>query len=36
MRDYYGAWVSRLLADGRYRPGIYTHKFSASVICADD
>lgn len=35
MRDYYKAWVSRVLADGRYRPGIYAHKFNADLIYRD-
>jgi hypothetical protein len=35
MRDYYRAWVSRVLLDGRYRPGIYAHKHNAEQIYAD-
>ena len=35
MRDYYRTWVAHLLADGRYRPGIYTHKHNAAEIYAD-
>lgn len=35
MRDYYKAWVSRILADGRYQPGIYAHKFNADLIYRD-
>lgn len=35
MRAYYGAWVSRMLEDGRYLPGIYAHKHNAEVIHAD-
>ena len=29
MRDYYRAWASRMLANGKYKPGIYTHQFNA-------
>jgi nucleotide-binding universal stress UspA family protein len=35
MRDYYRAWVARMLADGKYTPGIYTHEHNASEIFAD-
>jgi hypothetical protein len=35
MRDYYKAWVRTVLADGRYRPGIYVHTFNASVVHDD-
>jgi hypothetical protein len=35
MRDYYGAWVRAMLADGRYRPGIYVHSYNAEVVHAD-
>ena len=35
MRDYYKAWVRTLLADGRYRPGIYVHTFNANVVYSD-
>ena len=35
MRDYYRAWTARLLADGRYTPGFYTHKANAASIYAD-
>jgi hypothetical protein len=35
MRDYYGAWTRRVLADGRYAPGFYTHKANAAAIYAD-
>lgn len=35
MRDYYTAWVSRLLADGRYRPGIYAHAYNVPALYAD-
>lgn len=35
MRDYYSAWVARVLADGRYRPGIYVHTHNAATVYAD-
>jgi hypothetical protein len=35
MRDYYTAWVRTLLADGRYRPGIYVHTNNANVVYND-
>ena len=35
MKDYYRAWTARLLADGRYTPGYYTHKANAAAIYAD-
>ena len=35
MRDYYSAWVRTLLADGRYRPGIYVHTSNADVVYSD-
>jgi len=35
MRDYYTAWVTRVLEDGRFRPGIYAHKHNASDIYND-
>jgi Domain of unknown function (DUF1906) len=35
MRDYYRAWVTRVLADGRYRPAIYAHQRNAADIYAD-
>jgi hypothetical protein len=35
MRDYYTAWASTLLADGRYRPGIYAHTANAATIYDD-
>lgn len=35
MRDYYTAWVQTLLADGRYRPGIYAHTANAATIFDD-
>ena len=35
MREYYMAWVRAMLADGRYRPGIYVHTFNANVVYYD-
>lgn len=35
MRDYYRAWTARMLADGRYRPGFYAHKFNARIVYDD-
>lgn len=35
MRDYYKAWVSTLLQDGRFTPGVYTHQFNAQTIYDD-
>lgn len=35
MRDYYMEWVRAVLADGRYRPGIYVHTYNADVVFAD-
>ncbi len=35
MRDYYRTWVRELLADGRYRPGIYVHTHNARLIHGD-
>jgi len=35
MRDYYRAWVARMLASGTYQPGIYTHQHNAEAIFAD-
>jgi hypothetical protein len=35
MRDYYRAWVTRLLVDGQFRPAIYAHHRNASEIYAD-
>lgn len=34
MEAYYRAWAERVLADGRYRPGVYVHKFNAPAIYA--
>lgn len=35
MRDYYKAWVAQVLADGRFRPGIYAHTHNAADIYRD-
>jgi len=35
MRDYYRAWVARMLANKKYRPGIYTHQFNADQVFTD-
>lgn len=32
MRDYVGAWIAAVLADGRYLPGIYVAKRNADEI----
>lgn len=35
MRDYYRAWTRAVLADGRYKPGIYAHTRNAATIYDD-
>ncbi len=35
MRDYYRAWTGRVLADGRYRPGVYVHAHNAPAVHDD-
>jgi len=35
MRDYYKAWTASVLADGRYRPGFYTHNHNAKLVYRD-
>jgi hypothetical protein len=35
MREYYRAWVARMLASDTYQPGIYTHEHNAELIFAD-
>ena len=35
MRDYYKAWVRAVIADGRYRAGIYVHTFNANAVYDD-
>ena len=34
MHDYHRAWVRALVADGRYRPGIYCHARNAAELYA--
>jgi hypothetical protein len=35
MKDYYRAWVARMLANGQYMPGVYTHEHNAAEIFGD-
>jgi len=35
MRDYYKAWTARVLASGKYMPGVYTHQHNAAEIFTD-
>jgi hypothetical protein len=35
MRDYYKEWVARVLADGRFTPGIYAQVHNAPLIYRD-
>jgi hypothetical protein len=35
MRDYYRAWTRRVLADGRFIPGVYVHAHNAAVVHDD-
>ena len=35
MREYYRAWTAAVIADGRYRPGIYAHTYNAKTVYAD-
>lgn len=35
MQSYYRAWIARVLADGRFRPGIYAHRKNAQQIYDD-
>jgi glycoside hydrolase-like protein len=35
MRDYYREWTARVLEDGRYRPGFYTHTANAALVYDD-
>lgn len=35
MRAYYRAWVRTVLADGRYRPAVYSHYSNAGALYAD-
>jgi hypothetical protein len=35
MRDYYRAWAERVIADGRYRTGVYVHAHNAADVHDD-
>jgi hypothetical protein len=35
MRDYYKAWVARMIATNQYRPGVYVHQHNAQQIFTD-
>jgi hypothetical protein len=35
MRDYYSAWVKRVLEDSTFRPGVYAHEHNAQSIYDD-
>jgi hypothetical protein len=35
MREYYRAWVARMLSNGTYEPGIYAHEHNAESIFSD-
>ncbi len=35
MRDYYKAWTARMIANGQFRPGFYTHQHNAPVVFTD-
>jgi hypothetical protein len=35
MREYYTSWVRAVLADGRFRPGIYVHTDNANLVYSD-
>lgn len=35
MQSYYRSWISRVLADGRFRPGVYVHRFNAAQVYTD-
>jgi len=35
MREYYRAWVARMLSNTVYQPGIYAHEHNAETIFAD-
>ena len=35
MRDYYREWTAGVLADGRFRPGVYVHAHNAEVMHDD-
>jgi hypothetical protein len=35
MREYYRAWVARMLSSAVYQPGVYAHEHNADTIFAD-
>ncbi|MGH7618864.1 MAG: glycoside hydrolase domain-containing protein [Gemmatimonadaceae bacterium] len=35
MRDYYRAWAARMLANKKYKPGVYAHQFNAPQVFTD-
>ena len=35
MRQYYREWTARVLADGRYVPGVYAHTYNADLVYRD-
>lgn len=35
MREYYVAWTRRVIENGQYRPGVYTHAHNAQAIYDD-
>ncbi|MEO7086306.1 MAG: glycoside hydrolase domain-containing protein, partial [Gemmatimonadaceae bacterium] len=35
MRDYYRAWVARMISTNQYRPGVYMHQHNAQEIFTD-
>lgn len=35
MRDYYRAWLERVLGEGSYRPGVYVHRRNAAEVVQD-
>ena len=34
MEAYYRAWIQQVIRDGRFRPGVYCHRFNAAAIYA--
>jgi hypothetical protein len=32
MQAYYRAWIRGVLADGRFQPGVYAHRFNAAAL----
>lgn len=35
MRDYYSSWTTRVLDEGTFRPGYYTHTHNAEAVYSD-